>query len=193
MVLFTVMIITSCEFPDVVTILWEPDGSATNYRQFSTNDRNNCSSFFLYPAAPMTTEAEVDVKKITGYAYAGYGIIFCYQDPDNYYKLLIHVDGKYRVSEVKSGVSRLIVDWSSSILLNTGWETINTLRVEHDGAGTFDIYFNGTRERDFSVNPYFSNGSVGYYVAVEHPSFEYFPYYPVDVRFKKQLPLPTDP
>ena len=192
-VIVTLVIITSCEFTEIVTIEWEPDETG-EFRQFSTNDRTNCGNFYVWIADSMTTVAEVELKKMTGYNDAGYGIVFCYQDSDNYYKLLITVEGRYMVNEVRNGVSRdpMLKSWRDGAHLASGWKTVNTVKVVHDGAGKFDIYFDGVLEDFFSVDPYFSNGSVGYYAVVQSADLEYFPYYPVDVRFKLLQPG-TDP
>ena len=139
----------------------------------------------------MTTVAEVQLNKVMGYTVAGYGIVFAYQDSDNYYKLLTTVEGRYMVYKVEGGTSSPILDWDDATHLETGWDKLNTIKIQHDSgtpARTFEIYFNGVLEEDFTVDPYFSDGSIGYYVSVAGASQEYFPYYPVDVRFKLLQP-----
>ena len=190
----TLLVIVSCDLTEIVTIEWQEDD--TGFRQFSTNDVTKWGKNFIYVVHPMTDVAEVQIKKMSGYYKQGFGLVFCYQDSDNYYKLLIDVVGDYIVYQVEEGVSIPVISLSSSERLNTGYDMINTVMIQHDSGDpkrTYDIYFNGYWVADFKLEPYPPNGSVGYYASVAEDIYEYFPYVPVDVRYKLLQPLPVDP
>jgi hypothetical protein len=179
--------------PTYATVMWEPDGSG--FRQFYTDDPQYYSYWFAYSIGglfedPMGT-VETEVKKVSGYANAAYGIIFCRQDWDNYYKLVISTTGGYRFSKLVTGVDIELIPWTASSNLLTGYGVVNKIKVDFNGTDTFTIFFNDTQEatnQDGTIT--FDDGPSGYYVWVSSEGNENLPDTPVDVRFKELQYVP---
>lgn len=179
------------------TIRWQDDGAG--FIQFYTNQKTNYGKSFWrshYPiVSPMVT-VTTEVKKISGYSGSGYGIVFCYQDNYNFYRLLITNDGRYTVI-VKHGNSQkstdtTLVPWplTPSANLNTGYNVLNTIQITQSSPANFNISFNGTLEVSF-IDDTLEGGKYGYFVYVGPTGSENFPSQPVDVRFNQTNPIPT--
>jgi hypothetical protein len=192
LLLFT---ITCQNEPAIETIEWEPDGSV--FRQFKTNDSQYYDWAFWYRIddsfqSPMVT-VESEVKKMSGCDYGGLGIIFCFQDHDNFYVFVINIIGEYAVFKRLNGSWSTIIDWPYSSHVITGHNTLNNLKVTHDDpSDTFTLYINGNPVDSFTDSS-FSDGYSGYECYVADESWnENFPNTPADFRFRQILPV-TDP
>ena len=130
------------------------------------------------------------VKKQSGSLYGGYGIVFCYGDFNNYYRLLIIAAGQYSVYAKINGVDTAIIPWTinASPNLNTGVGVENVISVRQVTSGNFAIYFNGVQETTFN-DMTFSGGTAGFAAYIYTQAYENFPYTPVDVRFKLTSPV----
>lgn len=170
---------------------WRDDGTGLGYIQFYTNDPIDLSCNFLYRclnSEKTMTQVMTQVKKVSGNANYGFGIFFCYQNSDNFYRLLIDTTGYYSVYEKVGGVYSTIIDWKFSYNLYTGYNTVNKLRVDYDsGTDTFTIYFNDIEENYF-IDLSFTGGDTGFFASTGDYSEERFPYTPLDVRFKQLEP-----
>jgi hypothetical protein len=135
---------------------------------------------------------EMQVKKMLGYYHAGYGIMFCYQDTNNFYRVVITVDGFYLISKKVAGTyynntgggswTTTNPSWPASTNMVTGFGNANKIKVVNTGGGNFDLYFNGVYETSFS-DATFTGGYNGYYVGIGSENHESFPT-PMDVRVK---------
>lgn len=175
----------------VQTIDFKSDGNG--FIQYYTNDSSKLDKG-IYDTTntnqtPMKT-LETQVKKISGKPRWGYGVIFCFQDTDNFYRLLIHENGRYQIAKKVGGkyLEPLIKSWTDSSALYTGYNVVNTIKVTYVPDYSFNIYFNGTLATTFTDNDVtkFSGGDYGFYVSVGKD--ENFPNNPVDVRFKQITP-----
>jgi len=142
----------SCEPPVYTTIEWQEDGN--DFVQYSTNDPQYYNTAQYLPLAiehetPMTT-VTATVKKMYGSSVGGFGIVFCYVDENNFYRLLITTEGKYNVWEMENGVWKELVAWKDSTNLNTGMDEENTIGVTQDPLHTFTVTFNTLPEPIFS-------------------------------------------
>ena len=199
MLLATVIIITltcmSCYRWDIYTIEWEVNGS---FRQFATSDRENFNTSFLwwddssFQSPMMATPVEAEIKKISGYEGGGYGIVFCAQDTENYYLLLITVNQTYAVLECVGGNFNYLKTFSDSGKLLAGYDTPNTVKIEYVGSNTFEISFNGNPPSGSFIDDSFSEGYAGYAVRVSYEGYEILPQIPVDARFRLITPI-VDP
>jgi hypothetical protein len=172
--------------------VWRDDGTGLGYMQFYTNDPSEVSYNFWhrnlnseYPMKRVVTQ----VKKISGNANYGFGIIFCYQDSDSFYRLLIDTWGYYSVYEKDGDYFYKIIEWSFSDNLYTGYNTVNKIRVEYSSTtpGTFTIYFNDIYENSFTGSG-LTGGDTGFFASTGKYYEERFPNTPVDVRFKQLEP-----
>ena len=183
----------------VQTIQWDLDGDG--FYQFSTNDSENYNYGFYYPrdAGGTPTDPQtfaIDVKKISGDAGQGFGIVFDYKDNVGYSRLLMSQYGNYVVSSstVDSGGT-----WSTTYFTGTSanrWVSSNGAIKTGDGevnrvsitvnraSGTVDITINGAGQTQ--ITGYTDLGGTGYggYASVGDETDEDFPDTPVDVRFK---------
>jgi PKD repeat protein len=183
----TVLIgISGCTVP-VKSILWEEDNSG--FIQFYTNDSIYYNTYFyvwyenLYQ--PVMEVVETKVKKVSGFSWGGYGIIFCLQDKYNFYLLLIDTHGYYTVYEMNEGSWIEKIRWAYSSNLKQGFGKINSLKVAHNNnSSNFSISFNGLYTGSF-YDSSFSGGYSGYFVEVWGNDEENFPDTPEDVRFRQ--------
>ncbi len=178
------------------TILWEPDGSG--FIQFYTNDPQYYDYLFwaTISGSYMGTtgdECIVQTKKISGYAYGSYGIVFSYYDSNNFFVLLITTQGSYAIYQIYAGDPYELQGWTSSGYLYTGYNTINTLKTIYyynlGGYDYQDLYLNGNNIGSIYNSPGTLDGYVGFFASVTGSSYENFPSVPVDVRFKMTSPV----
>lgn len=195
--LMSVCLATACGAfdDDVQTVQWQLDGNG--YVQFLTNDplwygysywRTYTQSF-----EPTMTTVTAAVKKQAGSYYTGFGIVFCYQDDDNYYLLLIDAASHYTVLARAEGAWRKILPWSLSPTMNlkSGLGVENVVSVTQDSPSHFSISFNGSFngsvETSF-VDSAFSGGTAGFYVSIGAKEAENFPQTREDVRLRMIAP-----
>jgi hypothetical protein len=179
----------------VQTIAWQTD--ADGFLQFSTNDtaRYSTSSRHTNNTIQSTmTSVEAQLKRVSGSSGTGYGIIFCYQDAGDFYRIIITETGYYRIDKKISGTTYCYSGgtwsttspspWPSSSHLNTGFGNTNDIKVVNMGSGNFYVYFNGVYETSFNDTT-FTGGDSGYDASVSDASREDFPSTPADMRFKQ--------
>ena len=190
-VILAMFILIGCHPPiPVITVLWEPDGNG--FIQLSTNDYNYYNSLFTktYPSSletPMTT-VTVETKKISGSQAAGYGIVFCSADSDNYYRIAIFPDATYSVDKKVAGSFTTIKVRTYTSYLNAGLDALNEISVTQTTPNNFEIFMNGTSVATFNDTS-FTGGEAGFAVYVGAEAYEHFPSDPVDVRFKMTSPV----
>jgi hypothetical protein len=179
--------------PTVIqTIQWQLDGKG--FVQFYSNDAQYYNYLFWNDytqtnQSPMTTVTAA-VMKQSGSLYFGYGIVFCYQDNNNFYRLLINAAGQYSVYARIGGNFTVIVPWTTtpSIYLNSGFGVENLISVTQQSPNNFSVNFNGKQETLFSDSN-FIGGTAGFAAGIDTQSNENFPITPEDIRFKFSLPV----
>ncbi|MBN1525686.1 MAG: hypothetical protein JW904_14500 [Spirochaetales bacterium] len=173
----------------VETIAWQAD--IDGYTQFKTNNEDYLGvSQLIWDAG--SNEAtmnvfELEIKKNTGMNNVGFGGIFCVQDEDNFFRILIHENGRYNIYKKITGTWHEIRDWTASSHLLEGYGESNIIRVEYMGGNNFDIYFNNQFIETINDTA-FTGGMYGFYTGIS--TLEEFPDIPVDVRFKRLQPAP---
>jgi hypothetical protein len=176
----------------IQTIKWQLDGNGSV--QFLTNDAQyyNYNFWDTYTQTYETqmTTVTATVKKLSGSLYSGYGIVFCHQDSNNYYRLLIDAAGQYSVSAIVGGTHSAIIPWTTapSIHLNSGVGVANVISVIQQSPNNFSVNFNGTQEAIFS-DANFTGGKSGFLASVDVQTGENFPNTPEDIRFRLSLPV----
>lgn len=173
------------------TIQWQPDGNGA--MQFLTNDPAWYGYGFWYgigatEEAQMTSMA-ANVEKKSGSANTGYGVIFCYQDSSNFYRVYITVGGYYSVSARVAGTYTQLIPWTSPqhATIYTGFGVPNAISVTQVSPNNFAIGFNGVQEIVLTDSS-FTGGKSGFAVSVS-PTYESFPAVPEDVRCKLVAPV----
>lgn len=193
--ILTLFIVTvGCTIP-VKSIFWEEDSNG--FIQFCTNDSDYYNYYFYtwYEDSYFTIldVVEAKVKKVSGFEWGGYGMVFYLQNEYNFYFLLIDKKGWYTIYEANDGSWIEHIGWTYSDKLNKGFGKINTLKVEHDDPlDLFTISFNGSYVNSFNDDS-FKGGYSGFFVEIWGVDEEDFPDTPVDVRFKLKLIENTPP
>ena len=85
---------------------------------------------------------EVEAIKLDGPDDNGFGVLFRYQDADNYYRFDISSDGYYALSTNVEGTFEAVSEWHASDAILAGAQT-NRLRVVGQG-NTFSFAVNDT-------------------------------------------------
>jgi hypothetical protein len=182
----------------VQTIAWQTD--ANGFLQYSTNDTalyGTGNRHTNNTIQSTMTSVEAQVKRVSGSSGTGYGIVFCYQDSGDFYRIIITETGYYRIDKRVLGINYYYTggiwstttpsSWPSSSHLITGYDNTNDIRVVSTGSGNFDVYFNGVYETSFN-DATFTGGDSGYDASVSDSSREQFPSTPADMRFKQIYP-----
>ena len=174
----------------IQTIRWQLDGNG--FVQFSTNDPQ-LYHYIFWNAYTQSNEVEMTtvtatVKKQSGSLFGGYGIVFCYQDVNNFYRLLIDAAGHYNVYSKVSGTYSAIIPWTPSTHLNNGVGVENVISVTQQSPNNFIVNFNGVQETLFGDGN-FTGGKAGFCAYIDDQADENFPNTPADIRFKLTAPV----
>jgi len=206
LLLFIIFLFSGCPTPSTNTDLPVVSASWTTYdswRRFYTNDIDDLGISYM---SSISTTAdnfpiEVQMKKITGSADYGYGVLFCKQINGSMYRVMLSTHGYYNIWEKdSSGNYTAISDngsvtspssWVYSSAINTGYEAVNTVIISYADPN-YSLKINGTTMESFdrtaeSVD--LTTGVSGFYVSVGDNTNEKFPNTPVDVRFKMIAPV----
>jgi hypothetical protein len=103
---------------------------------------------------------EVDARQVSGPDNNDYGLLFRYQDEDNFYSFGVSGDGYYSLYKKVRGEWVAIVDWTESAYVNKGRST-NRLKVVAKGP-EISLYVNDhflTKVQDESID----EGYIGIY------------------------------
>jgi len=162
--------------------------------QFRTNDPASYDTWYhnyrQNPNAAMNTY-EYWVKKKSGNATSGFGILFCVDNSDSgntsYYRFFITVNGRFIISK-RTGSTWATdpISWRDSPFLNTGYDVYNKLRVErvdNKTNTTFNIFINDNLAASFNDDNPINGSRIGLGASASIMEREQFPYIPVDVRF----------
>ncbi|MBP7096796.1 MAG: hypothetical protein KBC36_12020 [Spirochaetia bacterium] len=182
---------SSCD-PNVFveTVAWGDEGDG--FLTYRTNDPEELdrSAWRLdgYVQAEVGYTVEAKVRKVSGSPTTGYGIVFCAQDDDNFYRVLVNVNGRFNVYKRVAGTWSQISGWEDSPALNEGYGVDNTIKVARDG-DVLRLYFNGTSVGIFNPAE-FKGGQAGFYAGIGSRDSETFPQIFSETKFTQTLPVP---
>jgi hypothetical protein len=190
-VMFTTLGCGESSLP-VQSPIWRDDGTGMGFTQFYTNDPSKYNyDFWMWTSTPQTPmhSVETQVKKISGNQYYYYGVLYCYQDNNNFYCLFITIGQEYCVWKRVGGTFHNVFSWRFSSNLDPGYNTLNKIRIDLSttNPNTFTVFFNDKLEYTF-IDSSFTYGDSGFYASSGSASEESFPNTPVDVRFKQLYP-----
>jgi len=188
-VLAVLVFLSGCEEPNYTTIEWEPDGEG--YLQYMTDDPANGDSNQIKIISGSThtpMNLTITVKKMKGYGEEMFGMVFGYQDDNNYYWLVIDTLGNYRLLKRKNGTNTTLKQETHSSYLDEGFEEDNKIRVYRanpSANNTISIVFNDHNATPTTITDGdFKTGLGGFFVRVGK--------YNTDVRCKMLDPaVPT--
>lgn len=159
------------------------------FRRFYTDDPSLIGKWFIYRARGSFQSrmeiVEAKVVRKSGHGGASFGIVFCFINAGNFYKLRINTEGEYKISKYVNGRQTTLINWTESAYLNKGYDVVNRLKIEYLGDSSFEYSFNGNRIGSF-VDTSYVGGDSGYYAWIsEH---DVLPAEPVDLRFMQIQP-----
>jgi hypothetical protein len=102
---------------------------------------------------------EVEATPMGGPDENNYGVIFRYQDEENFYSYEISADGQFAISKIVDGQRTALVNWSKTPHINQGKNT-NILEVACNGTA-MDFYVNGKYLAGVSDDA-FRKGAIGF-------------------------------
>jgi uncharacterized repeat protein (TIGR02543 family) len=102
---------------------------------------------------------EVDTKLVDGTDNNWHGVVCRFQDLGNYYAFNISADGYYYIAKFVDYEQTALVDATPSAYINTGWDVVNTMRIECDG-NSLSFWVNG-HLLDTVTDNSFSDGDIG--------------------------------
>ncbi len=105
---------------------------------------------------------EVDAAQETGPRNNGYGILFRFQDRDNFYRFDISGDGFFLLSKFHASEWITLVPWTASSAINVG-QAQNRLVVDATGSEV-RVYANGSLLAEV-VDDTFSEGNFGFFAS----------------------------
>lgn len=104
----------------------------------------------------------VDAAQEAGPNNNGYGILFRFQDRDNFYRFDISGDGFFLLSKFHDGEWVTLVPWTASSAINVG-QTTNRLDVEAIGS-QISVYANGSLLAQVEDDA-FTSGNFGFFAS----------------------------
>jgi hypothetical protein len=102
---------------------------------------------------------EVEARAVDGPDDNGYGLVFRYQDSDNFYYYEVSSDGYYSIGKMVADEWETLAGWTESDVIRLGRQT-NTLRVECDGPRM--TFFVNDYQVEALTDYDFDAGSVGF-------------------------------
>ncbi len=132
---------------------------------------------------------EVEMFKVSGDPGMGYGVTFAMRDIGTFLLAQITVEGTWQIGRVVEREYTALTDWTASTELGTGYNRINTVRIEYDGAeNAFTLFINGVESWTFDDDPDqpLNGGAFGHIVTLS-PT-EQFPNEEVHVEFRQLEP-----
>jgi hypothetical protein len=112
-------------------------------------------------------EIEFEVTLVEGDTYNDAGLLFRFQDSDNYYELDINGEGSYAVGKEVDGEWIQIVDWTSDPAIQPLGK-VNRVRLEAKG-GAFTLYVNDHYITEFTDTLFSSGGLAPVVTAYDEP------------------------
>jgi len=101
---------------------------------------------------------EVEATQVEGPDDNQYGVLYRYVDTDNFYLFTVSGDGYYAVAKYQDDEPEMLLEWTSSPIINLGQRT-NNLAVVAAGSH-FGFYINGEHVADVTDQS-FPEGDIG--------------------------------
>src|SRR5574344_2882381 len=130
----------------------------TDWSETQLTDLENCGYFYTTPELGQFDMIESEFKKATGYEKSAYGFVFGYTADDkgkltNYIRFEINTDGEYALYKfdgknytdlVESNTAATAYFYANGAITK-GYDATNTLKVELNSNGKYDVSVNGTK------------------------------------------------
>lgn len=163
---------------------------------FSGSDQHGY--FFTTPELGRFSMIEGEFNKLGGYEKSAFGFVFGYTADSegwlsDYMRFEINTSGEYAAFASRgSTYIDLLEDHGentaylrSSSAINTGYDTVNKLKIVNAGGGLFDLFVNGTKLASVAAPEGFGGSdSVMAFFSVGSQEQERFPEQPVRVTYR---------
>jgi TolB protein len=169
--------VESVQVPENLTLIYEDDFSdsfggwddafdAYTTKQYGNNryqievSTDNLIAWGLANRDVADFELEVEAKQEDGAKSNSYGLLFRFQDRDNFYRYDISGDGFFLVSKFVDGQWETLVDWTQSPYIN---EETNSLKVSAIGP-SLTVWANGQPLASVTDDT-FTHGNFGFFAS----------------------------
>jgi serine/threonine protein kinase len=112
-------------------------------------------------------EIEFEVTLVEGDSYNDAGLLFRFQDRDNYYELDINGEKSLAVGKEIDGEWHQILDWTEALVIQ-GFGSVNRVRLVAQG-NQFEVWVNDQEVARFSDDTYSSGGIAPVVTAYDDP------------------------
>jgi hypothetical protein len=199
--------LSGAQWGTTLAAIW---GVSNGFESFKTSDPGNCGSYLYYTipgssliltssSPSVTTGLELLAGQISGYAggpgsIAGYGVLFSYTDPNNFFIFLLSTNGYYEVLQKQNGNWNTLLPWTSSSDILQG-DQLNQIDVAYihysDGNYYLVFYINTMYENLLQITNTTLNagGLTGFVVGIGSSNQESFPGTPVTAGFEQTVPV----
>jgi len=162
---------------------WESEACSFNFNSGEYHIVVKAANLQCLPTTDFTlggdgySYVETKARIVEEIAYWQYGLIFGFNDMDNYYGFKIDSDREYRLEREINGERETLIDWTQSGYVNSGNAT-NDLYVWFTDT-QIELYINGHRVDSYSDDDRMPAGGVGVIVGAYeslnvHVAFDFF-------------------
>ena len=158
--LVCIFIVTSIFFISCESTKQEvvPTNNESEWKETELSDLENCGYFFTTTELGEFDMIEGEFKKTTGYEKSAYGFVFGYTADEsgklkNYIRFEINTDGEYALYSWDGKSYKDLIEANDASTayfyaddsITKGYDSTNTLKIEINGNGKYDISINGTK------------------------------------------------
>lgn len=162
------------------------------------SEANQHGYFFTTPELGQFSMIEGEFKKLGGYEKSCFGFVFGYTADEagwlsDYLRFEINTAGEYAAYACKGSTYIDLVEdhgentayMHTSSAINTGYDTVNNLKVVKTSDTTYDLFINGSKVVSATIPAGFgnSNGAMAFF-SVGKQNQEQFPDQPVRVTYR---------
>ncbi|MFA6937735.1 MAG: hypothetical protein WCQ67_05855 [Treponema sp.] len=155
---FTILALSTFICVSCASTKQEAAPKASDWQETELSDMENCGYFYTTAELGQFDMFEGEFKKATGYEKSAYGFVFGYTADDkgkltNYIRFEINTDGEYALYKydgknytdlVESNTAATAYFYANGAITK-GYDATNTLKVELNSNGKYDVSVNGTK------------------------------------------------
>ncbi len=162
------------------------------------SDADQHGYFFTTPELGKFTMVEGEFNKSGGYEKSGFGFVFGYTADENgwlsdYLRFEINTSGEYAAFASKGSSYIDLLEnhadntayMQTSSAINTGYDTVNKLKIVKTDAASYDLFINGSKVASVTAPEGYANSDgVMAFFSVGKQNQEQFPDQPVRVTYR---------
>lgn len=170
----------------------------SDWKENSFSEESQHGYFFTTAELGQFAMIEGEFKKSGGYEKSGFGFVFGYSADEegwlsDYIRFEINTSGEYAIFANKGSSFIDLVEnhgentayMYTSSAINTGYDSVNKLKILKTSAKAYDLYINGSKIASITVpDGYGSSDGVMAFFSVGKQNQEQFPEQPVRVTYR---------